>query len=159
MSALKRRLKSDIAPCPRNLHKLGSRRLIRSGGWHERRRRNCGGECSRLSSENLAGAFGRVAEHANFTPHSTNLLPWTKTVFLVVSLAIFFAAFFDFFGFVAFWYLVRLRRITESVRCRDRDRFNNVVDRIDKLLDYVFIPVAHGSLQISNRQTNDFCRR
>jgi hypothetical protein len=27
-----------------------------------------GGECSRLSSENLAGAFGRAAERANFTP-------------------------------------------------------------------------------------------
>src|SRR5713101_2967772 len=27
-----------------------------------RRRRNCGGECSRLSSENLAGAFGRAAD-------------------------------------------------------------------------------------------------
>jgi hypothetical protein len=61
------------------------------------------------------------------------------------SLAIFFAAFFDFFSFVAFWYLVRLHRITESVGCRGRDRFNNVVDRIDKLLDYVFFRVAHGA--------------
>src|SRR4051812_12716028 len=96
--------------------------------------------------------------HLN-SKHSTNLLPWMKTIFLIVSLAIFFAAFLVFFCFVALWYLVRLHRITESVRCRGGERFNNVVDRIDKLLDYVFIRVAHGGLQISDQQTNDFCRQ
>jgi hypothetical protein len=29
---------------------------ISAKAWHDRRRRNCGGECARLSSENLAGA-------------------------------------------------------------------------------------------------------
>jgi hypothetical protein len=85
---------------------------------------------------------GRSVEQTLEFEALDELAPLDENV-LVVSLAIFFAAFFGFFGFVAFWYLVRLQGITESVRCRGRDRFNNVVDRIDKLLDNVFIAVAH----------------
>jgi hypothetical protein len=86
----------------------------------------------------------KLAQPAGFR-YQTATFDLFRLFFAICFLAIHFAALFDFFDFVAFWYRALLHRITQSVRCRDRDRFNNVVDRIDQLLDYVFIRVAHGA--------------